>query len=45
MAWIAICAAMVTPRSVTENTMTEMLEIARIGMRTADRAIAANEAG
>jgi hypothetical protein len=33
------------PRPVTENIATEMLVIARIGMRAADKAIAASEVG
>jgi hypothetical protein len=45
MDWIAICAAMATPRPVTENILTEMLVIALIGIRAADRAIAAKEVG
>ena len=41
MDWIASCAAMASPRPVTENIMTEMLVIARIGIRATDSTIAA----
>ena len=41
--WIAIWMAMAGPRPETENTVTEMFVMARIGMRTADSTIAASE--
>jgi hypothetical protein len=43
--WIASCAGMARPRSVTENIMTAMFVIARIGIRAADSATVASGMG